>query len=117
IGDNKLPGVRDSLFVRTIELFSGMKVENGNTVEVLSNGEVYPRLWEDIRSARQTVTVQMYFSKPGAVADSMAKYLAERARARVRVLLLFDAFGSQELRGEWTENLKRAGVEIGWLRP
>ena len=97
VGDEKLPGVRDSVFVRTMQLFSGMKIENGNTVEVLANGAVYPRLWADIHSATQTVTVQMYFSKPGAVADSMAKYLAERARAKVRVLLLLDAFGSQGL--------------------
>src|SRR5262245_11815786 len=51
IGDEKLPGVRDSLFVRTIELFSGMKIETGNAVEVLANGAVYPRLWADLRSA------------------------------------------------------------------
>jgi cardiolipin synthase len=116
MGDERLPGVRDSLFVRTIELFSGMKIEDGNVVEVLANGAVYPRLWADIRSARQTVTVQMYFSKPGAVADSMAKYLAERARAKVRVLLLLDAFGSQDLAGVWADNLTRAGVEVAWLR-
>jgi cardiolipin synthase len=59
----------------------------------------------------------MYFSKPGAVADSMATYLADRARAKVRVLLLLDAFGSQGLAGEWADNLKKAGVEIAWLRP
>ena len=116
IGDAKLPGVRDSLFVRTIELFSGMRIEDGNAVEVLPNGSVYPRLWSDIRSARQTVTVQMYFSKPGAVADSLAASLAERARAKVRVLLLLDAFGSQDLAGAWTDNLRRAGVEVAWLR-
>jgi len=116
IGDDKLPGVRDSLFVRTIELFSGMHMEKGNSVEVLANGSIYPRLWADIRSARQTVTVQMYFAKPGAVADSMAKCLAERARAKVRVLLLLDAFGAQGLAGAWADNLKRAGVEVAWLR-
>jgi len=115
-GDEQLPGVRDSLFIRTMQLFSGMKLENGNAVEVLANGAVYPRLWADIRSATQTVTVQMYFSKPGAVADSMAKYLADRARAKVRVLLLLDAFGSHDLAGDWAENLKRAGVEVAWLR-
>jgi cardiolipin synthase A/B len=59
----------------------------------------------------------MYFSKPGAVADSMAKILAEKARAKVRVLLLLDAFGSQGLRGPWADNLKKAGVEVAWLRP
>jgi cardiolipin synthase len=117
IGDDRLPGVRDSLFIRTIELFAGMKVEPGNKVEVLANGSVYPRLWADIASAKQTVTVQMYFSKPGAVADSFAKYLADRARAKVRVLVLLDAFGSQELAGDWADGLKRAGVEVAWLRP
>ena len=117
IGDDRLPGVRDSVFVRTIELLAGMKVEPGNNVEVLANGSVYPRLWADIASAKQTITVQMYFSKPGAVADSFAKYLADRARAKVRVLVLLDAFGSQELAGKWAEGLKRAGVEVAWLRP
>ena len=117
IGDDRLPGVRDSVFIRTIELFAGMKVERGNSVEVLANGSVYPRLWADIASAKQTVTVQMYFSKPGAVADSFAKYLADRARAKVRVLVLLDAFGSQELAGRWAESLKQAGVEVAWLRP
>ena len=113
-GDEQLPGVRDSLFIRTMQLFSGMKIENGNAVEVLANGAVYPRLWADIRSATQTVTVQMYFSKPGAVADSMAKYLADRARAKVRVLLLLDAFGSHDLAGDWAENLKQQRSSQRW---
>ena len=117
VGDDRLPGVRDSLFVRTLQLFAGVQIEPGNKVEVLANGATYPRLWEDIRSARQTLTIQMYFSKPGVVADSLAKYLAERARAKVRVLLLMDAFGSQGLRGEWADNLAKTGVEIAWLRP
>jgi cardiolipin synthase len=34
----------------------------------------------------------------------------------VRVLLLLDAFGSQDLAGDWSDNLKRAGVEVAWLR-
>ena len=117
VGDEQLPGVRDSLFIRTIELFAGMHIEPGNTLEVLANGATYPRLWHDLRSAQQTITVQMYFSKPGAVADSMAMYLAERARAKVRVLLLLDAFGSQGLTGDWVDNLRKAGVEVAWLRP
>jgi cardiolipin synthase len=117
VGDAQLPGVRDSLFSHTIELFSGMRIEPGNRLEVLANGATYPRLWEDIRSARQTVTVQMYFSKPGAVADSMAKLLSERARAKVRVLLLLDAFGSQGLAGKWADELQKSGVEVAWLRP
>jgi len=117
VGDDRLPGVRDSLFVQTLELFAGVHVEPGTKVEVLANGATYPRLWADIKSARQTLTVQMYFSKPGVVADSMAMFLIDRARAKVRVLVLLDAFGSQGLRGEWADNLKQAGVDVAWLRP
>jgi cardiolipin synthase len=117
MNQEKLPSVRDSLFSRPLELFAGMQIEPGNRLEVLANGATYPRLWQDLRSAQQTITVQMYFSKPGAVADSMASILAEKARAKVRVLLLLDAFGSQGLRGAWEDNLKRAGVEVAWLRP
>ena len=112
-----MPAVTDSLFVRTFELYTGTVMEQGNVVQVLSNGdESYPPLWRDLRSARQSITVQMYFSKPGAVADTMRAVLAERAHAGVRVLLLLDAFGSQELQGDWERPLRAAGVEVAWLR-
>src|SRR5262245_36158969 len=116
VGD-RLPSVRDSLFFRTLELFASVHIEPGNRVDVLANGTTYDRLWGDLRSARQTLTVQMYFAKPGAVADTMALYLAERARAKVRVLVLLDAFGSQGLAGGWVEKLRATGVEVAWLRP
>lgn len=118
-GDGEGPlEVSDPLFPRSIELFTGTHIEPGNKVEILLNGEgTYPRLWQDIASAKRTLTIQLYYSQPGAVADTMAKYLSERAQAGVRVLLLMDAFGSQPLAGDWVENLKKAKVEVVWLRP
>ncbi|HVD59973.1 MAG TPA: phospholipase D-like domain-containing protein [Gemmatimonadaceae bacterium] len=112
------PTVSDTLFPRTIELFTDTHIEPGNKVQILLNGDgTYPPLWKDIASAKKTLTVQMYYSQPGAVADTMAKYLIDRARAHVRVLLLMDAFGSQPLKGDWVDNLKKNGVEFAWLRP
>ncbi|MDP9176111.1 MAG: phospholipase D-like domain-containing protein [Gemmatimonadota bacterium] len=112
------PHVADLLFPRTIELFTGTRIEPENSVEILLNGDgTYPLLWKDIASAKRTVTVQLYYSQPGAVADTMARYLEERARAGVRVLLLLDAFGSQPLKKEWFAGLTKAGVEFAWLRP
>lgn len=112
------PSVSDPLFPRTIELFTETHIEPGNNVQVLLNGVgTYPPIWRDIASAKRTLTVQMYYSQPGAVADTMAKYLAERARAHVRVLLLLDAFGSQPLKKDWVDGLRKAGVEFAWLRP
>jgi cardiolipin synthase len=112
------PSVNDPLFPRILELFTQTHLDTANKVQVLLNGDgTYPPLWKDMASAQHTLTVQMYYSQPGAVADTMAKYLAERARAHVRVLLLLDAFGSQPLKKDWIEGLKKAGVEFAWLRP
>ena len=118
-GDNDgPPAIDDPLFARSMELFTGTHIDPGNAVQILLNGDgTYPQLWKDLGAAQQTITVQMYYSQPGAVADTLAKYLIERARQKVRVLLLLDAFGSQPLKREWIASLKAAGVEVVWLRP
>jgi len=111
------PAVSDSAFRDIMALFSGVHLEHGNQVEQLLNGDgTYPRLWADLRGARQTITVQMYFSKPGKVADTLAAILSERARAGVRVLLLLDAFGSQSLKKSWADRLTESGVQVALLR-
>jgi cardiolipin synthase A/B len=117
IGLRATCGHRHSLFERTFELFTGSHIYPGNIVEPALNGDgTYPRLWADLRSAQRTITVQMYYSLPGKVADTMAAVLSERARAKVRVLFLIDAFGSQHLSDEYLDSLRTAGVEVAKLR-
>lgn len=111
------PAVWDPLFARTMALYTGTSLLHGNAVDVLVDGEgTYPLLWRDLRAAQATITAQLYYSLPGAVADTFAVVLAERARAGVRVMLVLDAFGSQALAGAWSDSLRAAGVEIAFLR-
>jgi cardiolipin synthase A/B len=111
------PPATDSLFARTMELYAGVHIEPGNRVEELLNGNgTYPRLWRDLAAARQTITAQFYYALPSTVADTLQKYLMERARAKVRVLFLLDAFGSQNLKEEWHDSLRAAGVHVAILR-
>jgi len=117
LSDSAPPAVTDSLFERTFELFTGTHIYPGNAVSQSLNGDgTYPPLWADLRTAQRTITVQMYYSLPGKVADTLAAILKERARAHVRVLLLVDAFGSQHLSGKWIRALRDAGVEVAKLR-
>jgi cardiolipin synthase A/B len=118
IGDGQgPPAITDSLFAQSIELYTGLHLSRGNAAQQMLNGDgTYPQLWRDLRSAKHTITVQMYYSQPGAVADTLAAVLKERARAHVRVLLVLDAFGSQNLKQEWADSLRAAGVELGLLR-
>jgi cardiolipin synthase len=111
------PPIGDSLFARSMELYTGLHLTGGNAAQQLLNGVgTYPLLWRDLRAAKRTITVQMYYSQPGAVADTLAAILEERARAGVRVLLVLDAFGSQNLKQEWADSLRAAGVELALLR-
>ncbi len=117
IGDKEgPPPITESSFTRTIELYTGLHMSRGNAVRQVNNGAVYAQLWGDLRQAQHTITVQMYYSRPGVVADTMAAILKERARAGIRVLLVLDAFGSQNLKKWWVDSLKAAGVEVGLLR-
>ena len=112
------PSAEDPLFARSMELFTGTHIDPGNKLQILRDGDgTYPQLWKDLASAERTITVQMYYSQPGKVADTMAKYLIDAAQRKVRVLLLMDAFGSQPLKRDWVQSLKKAGVEVKWLRP
>ncbi len=111
------PSPGDSLFARTMALYTGAELHPGNRVQVLDNGDgTYPRLWRDIRSCEHAVTVQMYFAKPGAVADTLAAALGDCAHRGARVLLLLDGFGAQTLSRRWADAVAHSGVEVAWLR-
>ena len=112
------PAVSDPLYARTLELFARTHIEPGNRVQILRNGnETYSALWTDLRSATRTITLQMYYAMPGALADTLAAVLSERARADVRVMVILDAFGASPIKEEWVRSLREAGVDVEWLRP
>ena len=114
----QVAGVRDSAFPRLMQLYTGTSLTGGNRIEVLSDGDgTYPRLWRDLGAAARSITAQFYYSKPGAVADTLAASLSSAARRGVAVRLLLDAFGSQNLTKGWTDSLGAAGVSVAFLRP
>ena len=111
------PGVNDKAFRETIGLHTGCVLADGHEVELMMCGdETYPRLWADLRSAKFSITLQLYYCKPGRMANELRDILVERAQAGVTVLFLHDAFGSQSLTDEWFDSLKRAGVRCASFR-
>ncbi len=111
------PDVASAHFAPAFALLTGTPLTAGNAVEVLANGGTFSRLWRDLRSARRSVTVQMYYAGPGAVADSATRILAGRARAGVDVYFLYDAFGAQDLPTRHLDTLRAAGVRVTEFRP
>ncbi|MBA3890776.1 MAG: phosphatidylserine/phosphatidylglycerophosphate/cardiolipin synthase family protein, partial [Gemmatimonadaceae bacterium] len=61
--DQRPPSIAHESFARTLELFTGVHLEPGNEVTQLLDGDgTYPVLWQDLRSAQQSITVQMYYA-------------------------------------------------------
>jgi len=113
----QVPGVNDPSFRCAVELLSRTKLQPGHQVELFINGdETYPRLWDDLRGARESLTVQLYYCEEGRMADTFQQILVERARAGVKVLFLYDAFGTS-FPEEYVEALKGAGVKAEPFRP
>ena len=82
-------------FIRMIEAACQGAYKRGNRIEVLTDGPAfYPAMLEAIRSARETVNMEVYMFKRGEAAEQFIEALADRARAGVRVTLVMDAVGS-----------------------
>src|SRR5690349_17181946 len=88
-------GVTEPQFPVVVTMMTGASMSRGNRVELALNGDgTYERLWADLRSARQSITLQLYYGAPGQMARTLGSILMERAKAGVRVLVLYDAFGT-----------------------
>ena len=112
-----LPAVGEPDFRTTMELVSRTPMCEGNAAELFWNGDqTYPRLWEDLRGAQRSITLQLYFCNAGVMADTLRDILLERARAGVEVAFLYDAFGTS-FKKEYLEALKAGGVRLSSFRP
>jgi cardiolipin synthase len=104
-------------FPLTVSLLTGSALLPGNQVELVLDGGVFPRLWADLRGAKTSITVQMYYALSGEVTEMLEKILIERAQAGVAVYLIYDAFGAKALGGAYAERLRKAGAQVVGFRP
>lgn len=66
---------------------------------ILHDGEQkFKALMDDIRSAETEINIQYYIIQRDALGQALLKELIERAKAGVKVRLLYDAVGSRSLR-------------------
>ena len=96
--DGKPIGVGEPEFALMATMATGAWLAPGTRIELMQNGDgTFPRLWEDLRSAQRSITLQLYYGAPGRMADALGEILRERAEAGVRVLVLYDAFGTVDI--------------------
>jgi cardiolipin synthase A/B len=100
-------------FVRVLESTCQTHLEPGNHVEILTDGDVfYPTMLDAIRAARETINMECYIFKKGAIGDAFIEALSDRAKAGVRVTLVMDAIGSFGAFRKSAKPLRAAGCRV-----
>ena len=90
----------------------------GNALDFHIDGEAaYPVMLEAIREARETITWCYYIFDSDAQGELFRDALKERARAGVKVRVLYDAVGSQGTKHEFWESLHTGGVDVRAFLP
>lgn len=118
-----LPPARDSrdsaLLDRAFTRTAGAPLVAGNRVRLLKDGAAnYPAWLEAIRSARHRIYFENYFIVDDATGREFAEALAERARAGVRVRLIYDWMGSlRKAPSRFWRELEESGVQVRCFNP
>ncbi len=94
-------GIADSPFLR------------GNRLQLLVDGEAtFEAIFAGIRAAKETVFVQFYIVHDDELGRRLAEILEEKAREGLRVLFLYDGWGSKDLPETYLGRLRVAGVQV-----
>jgi cardiolipin synthase A/B len=110
--------LEDVSFQPTLEAVADAPVTDGNTVDLLLNGDqFFPAQIQAIRRARKTVTYAQYYYEDGPISEELSEALAERCRAGVRVSVLLDAFGTLLMPAEHRKTMEDAGCTVATFRP
>src|SRR5262249_2383900 len=110
--------VSEPQFPLKATMLTGAWLAPGNRIDIALNGDgTYPRLWEDLRSAERSITLQVYYGGLGRMARELGRILIDRAKAGVRVRVLYDAFGTGGIPSDQLDLLRAAGVLIEPVRP
>jgi len=101
-----------------IRKLSGMELTRANHAELLVNGQAtFDSILAGIAAARTYVLVQFYMFHDDGLGRRMQQALIERAKAGVRVSMLYDEIGSKGLPARYLDQLRAAGVEVSAFKP
>ena len=90
----------------------------GNQVRTLLNGdEIFPAMLAAIRSAERSINFETYIYWSGEIGGEFTEALSARARAGVRVHVLIDWAGSQNMEQAYIDEMRDSGVDVRYYHP
>lgn len=103
---------------RALEALLGVPFTEGDTVDVLRNGDEASPAWlEKIGRARRSVDLLTNLWGTGPITDKLAGARADRARAGARVRVMLDSLGSKGFDESQVERMRSVGAQVEFFRP
>jgi cardiolipin synthase len=100
------------------EALAGNPLSIGNRVVLLEDGPAtYNAMLAAIKGAKHHVHMETYIFEADDVGKQFAAALGERARAGVKVRLIYDAVGSNKTPKEFFKEIAASGVEVVEFNP
>ncbi|HEY5928226.1 MAG TPA: phospholipase D-like domain-containing protein, partial [Kofleriaceae bacterium] len=85
----------------------------GCEVTVLRDGgPTYHAMLDAIQSAKESICLETYILASDITGDRFKLALVERARAGVKIRVIYDAVGSFGISDAWVDDLRTAGIEV-----
>lgn len=95
-----------------------LEMTRGNQVSLLINGEAtFDSILAGVAQAQDYVLFQFYMFHDDDLGRQVQAALIERAKAGVRVYVLYDEVGSSDLPEEYVQKMRDAGVEVSSFKP
>ena len=100
--------------IRLAYSIGGANLYTGNDVRIFDEGEShFEALFEDLRKAREYINLQFYIIACDSLGRRLRDILIERARAGVKVRVIYDYIGSFDARRrDFFQRMKENGVEV-----
>ncbi len=103
---------------QAVRQLSEHELVSGNQVELLINGDAtFDSILQGIAAARQYVLFQFYMIHDDGLGHRVQQALIARAKAGVKVIVLYDEVGSNGLSKDYINRFIDAGVEISSFKP
>jgi len=103
---------------QAVRNLSGFELTGANKAELLVNGNAtFDSILAGVAEARDYVLFQFYMFHDDGLGRRVKDALVERARAGVRVYVLYDEIGSGGLPKSYVQDLRDAGIEVSSFKP
>ena len=90
-----------------------LPVCRGNSCRLLIDAaNAFPRIYDAIKNAEHYILIEFFIIKNDSVGQNLKDLLIERARAGIRIYMLYDEIGSHKLPPGYISALRKAGVNI-----